>query len=121
VLGLAPEALARLKGYAWPGNVRELENAVERAMVMSDGDQIAAEALPDKLLGKTSAPLPEDELSIKKATRALEEGLIRRALQKTRGNRTRAAEILEISHRALLYKIKEFGIDPDAEGAKGRA
>jgi hypothetical protein len=53
----------------------------------------------------------DDDLSIKRASRRSEEVLIRRALQKTRGNRTRAAELLEISHRALLYKIKEYGIN----------
>jgi two-component system response regulator AtoC len=51
------------------------------------------------------------ELSIKKTTRVIEEELIRKALRETRGNRTNAAKLLEISHRALLYKIKEFGID----------
>ena len=51
------------------------------------------------------------DLSIKRASRRSEEALIRRALQKTRGNRTRAAELLEISHRALLYKIKEYAIN----------
>jgi len=54
--------------------------------------------------------LSSGELSIKKTTRIIEEVLIRRALQKTKGNRTRAASILEISHRALLYKIKEYGL-----------
>ena len=49
----------------------------------------------------------------------MEDDFIRRALRRTRGNRTRAAEILEISHRALLYKIKEYGIDPDREGEIG--
>ena len=54
---------------------------------------------------------PNDgDLSIKRASRRAEEELIRRALAKTAGNRTRAAELLEISHRALLYKIKEYGI-----------
>jgi two-component system response regulator AtoC len=51
--------------------------------------------------------------------RELEETFIRAALRKTKGNRTRAAELLEISHRALLYKVKDYGIDPDAEGEKG--
>ena len=51
--------------------------------------------------------------------RELEERYIRAALRRTRGNRTRAAELLEISHRALLYKIKEYGIDADAEGELG--
>jgi two-component system response regulator AtoC len=55
--------------------------------------------------------LTSGELSIKKTARVIEEILIRRALQKTKGNRTRAAEVLEISHRALLYKIKDYHID----------
>ncbi len=52
----------------------------------------------------------KEKLSIKKMTRGIEELLVRRALEKTKGNRTRAGELLEISHRALLYKIQEFGI-----------
>jgi two-component system response regulator AtoC len=60
-----------------------------------------------------------EELSLKRAVRALEERYIRAALRRTKGNRTRAAEVLEISHRALLYKVKEYGIDPDAEGELG--
>ena len=123
---VAPDALQLLTDYPWPGNVRELENAIERAMVLCDGDAILAEALPDLMLvsrtfsaDSTGPSRADDDLSIKKASRALEEDLIRRALRRTRGNRTRAAECLELSHRALLYKIKEYGIDPDAEGAKG--
>jgi two-component system response regulator AtoC len=57
------------------------------------------------------------DLSLKRAMRQLEESYIRAALRRTKGNRTRAAELLEISHRALLYKIKDYGIDPDAEGS----
>jgi two-component system response regulator AtoC len=56
------------------------------------------------------APADDGDLSIKRASRALEEAYIRRALERTRGNRTRAAELLELSHRALLYKMKDFGI-----------
>ena len=55
-------------------------------------------------------PTDTDELSIKKGTRDLEAGLIKRALVVTAGNRTNAAKLLEISHRALLYKMKEYGI-----------
>jgi two-component system response regulator AtoC len=54
--------------------------------------------------------LSEEEYSIKRASKALETTLIRRALKKTKGNHTHAARLLEISHRALLYKIKEYGI-----------
>ena len=57
------------------------------------------------------ARIEELRTSIKKTTRVIEEELIRRALKETGGNRTNAAKILEISHRALLYKIKEFGIE----------
>ena len=58
----------------------------------------------------SAAPAGDHELSIKKATRNLEATLIRRALERTSGNRTNAAKLLEISHRALLYKLKEYGI-----------
>jgi two-component system response regulator AtoC len=98
--------------------VRELENTIERAMVLTEGQQLDVDSLPDSLRrpGATRVIAPpgvittEDDLSIKRASRRAEEDLIRRALQRTGGNRTRAAELLEISHRALLYKIKEYGI-----------
>ena len=82
-------------------------------MVLAEGEWIDATDLPERLQAPSDpvlAALGSGELSIKKTTRVIEEMLIRRALQKTKGNRTRAAELLEISHRALLYKIKEFGI-----------
>ena len=113
ITGVAPDAMELLLAYAWPGNVRELENTIERAMVLADGGRIEAAALEDRI--KLAAPLAHarlapQELSIKKTTRLMEEELIRRALAQTGGNRTSAAKILEISHRALLYKIKEYGI-----------
>jgi two-component system response regulator AtoC len=100
--------------YPWPGNVRELENTIEHAMVLSESDQVEAENLPPKVReskDRIRLTLLSGELSIKKTVRVIEEELIRRALKRTSGNRTSAAKILEISHRALLYKIKEYGID----------
>jgi two-component system response regulator AtoC len=118
IAGTSAEAMRLLVEYNWPGNVRELENCVERAIVLCEGTHIEVETLPERLRQTTPAailtptPSPDDgDLSIKRASRRSEELLIRRALQKTRGNRTRAAELLEISHRALLYKIKEYGIN----------
>jgi two-component system, NtrC family, response regulator AtoC len=111
--GLTADARRLLLEYAWPGNVRELENTIERAMVLADGDLIDIGDLPERLreaLDPVQMQLASGELSIKKTSAAIEEILIRRALQKTRGNRTRAAELLEISHRALLYKIKDYHI-----------
>ncbi len=113
IRGVSPEARKFLLEYPWPGNVRELENTVERAMVLAEGDVLEATDLPERLrdtLDPVQAQLASGELSIKKTTAAVEEILIRRALQKTKGNRTRAAEILEISHRALLYKIKDYKV-----------
>jgi two-component system response regulator AtoC len=59
------------------------------------------------------------DFSLKRALASVEDQFIRAALRQTKGNRTRAAELLEISHRALLYKLKDYGIDADAEGEKG--
>lgn len=112
--GVTEDALARLLGYSWPGNVRELENAVERAMILTRGKKVEVDYLPVEVLeGRPpwKGDLWGDEYSIKKASRILEEELIRRALKKTKGNRSQAAKILEISHTALLSKIKEYGIE----------
>ncbi|WP_257459938.1 sigma-54-dependent transcriptional regulator [Archangium lipolyticum] len=130
VRGFSPEAEALMASYTWPGNVRELENAVERAVLLAEGALILPQNLPERLWTAPAPattqpsptpthPPPDANLSLKQAIRELEESYIRAALRRTRGNRTRAAEVLEISHRALLYKIKEYGIDPDAEGERG--
>jgi two-component system response regulator AtoC len=117
VVGISDEALAALRDWRWPGNIRELEHAIERAVVLCDGPLVREQDLPDAVREPhrpPSAPIALDDgcLSVKRATRAVEEELIRRALRQTGGNRTRAAELLELSYRALLYKIKEYGIDP---------
>jgi len=106
-----PDVLKALLRHPFPGNVRELENTIEHAAVLSDGETIRLADLPDKL--REAAPasehlLPGGDLSIKRAIRRIEKELIRRALEKTGGNRTNAAKLLEISHRALLYKIKDY-------------
>ena len=129
VRGFTPGAEAALSSYAWPGNVRELENAIERAMVLCDGAELDEASLPDKVFARRPVsaagaaasvghPGIGADLSIKRLFRELEERYIKLALRRTRGNRTRAAELLEISHRSLLYKLKEYGVDADAEGAR---
>jgi two-component system response regulator AtoC len=113
--GISPEALELLRSHRWPGNVRELEHAIERAVVLADGPSIEESDLPDDVRAgpPPAAPAPRTggDLSVKRAFRALEEQLIRDALERTGGNRTRAAELLDLSYRALLYKVKEYGID----------
>jgi two-component system response regulator AtoC len=113
VRSVSPRAHKLLLDYPWPGNVRELENAIERSVVLAEGETLDDTDLPERLRSPkdaVQATLETGELSIKKTTRVIEETLIRRALDKTRGNRTAAAKLLEISHRALLYKIKDYGV-----------
>jgi two-component system response regulator AtoC len=114
VAGIDPKALEVLINYKWFGNVRELENTIERAIVLADGENIELQNLPHDIQNFEErvevTSLSEEEYSIKRASKALETTLIRRALKKTKGNHTHAARLLEISHRALLYKIKEYGI-----------
>jgi two-component system, NtrC family, response regulator AtoC len=114
VVGITSKALDVLMNYKWYGNVRELENTIERAIVLTDRENIEFENLPIEIQNFQDqiqlTPLAEEEHSIKKASRFLEMNLIKKALKKTKGNHTHAARLLEISHRALLYKIKEYGI-----------
>jgi two-component system response regulator AtoC len=109
-----PEALKAMMDYNWPGNVRELENCIERALVVCERGSIGLDSLPEKIKGKKNGNSPKldfTSLSIKQAEEAIERELIRQALEQTGGNRTHAAKLLEISHRALLYKIKEYGME----------
>ena len=110
-------AMDTLMNYKWYGNVRELENTVERAIVLSEKNNIGLENLPIEIQNFKEESqlevLSEEEYSIKKASKSLEVNLIKKALRRTKGNHTHAARLLEISHRALLYKIKEYGIVED--------
>ncbi|MBW2543439.1 MAG: sigma-54-dependent Fis family transcriptional regulator [Deltaproteobacteria bacterium] len=108
---ISEDALALLVAHHWPGNIRELENVIEAAVMLAQGDRISIQDLPTRIV---SASAQEEgsrtDLSMKRGRRSFEIGLIRRALRATGGNRTHAAKRLEISHRALLYKIKEYEI-----------
>jgi two-component system response regulator AtoC len=110
--GISPGAMRMLAEHAWPGNVRELEHAIERALVMTGGAMIEPSDLPSPVRSSgRHAAVTDGTLSVKRQTTELEKALIRRALEHTRGNRTRAARLLELSHRALLYKIREYGLE----------
>jgi DNA-binding NtrC family response regulator len=114
---LAPDALRVLTSYPWPGNVRELQHALERAALLSEGELIGERDLPAQLMAPGEAltvVLPEDALAIPETTarvvRDVERELIRRALARTANNRTEAAKLLGLSRRALVYKLKEYGL-----------
>lgn len=113
IKGIKNKALSLMIDYPWPGNVRELENVIERAVVLCESGRISPEDIPDNIQNYRSilGDIDEDaDLSIKRNGKILEERMIRAALKRTGGNRTRAAKLLEISHRALLYKIQEYNI-----------
>ena len=112
--GLSSEAMALLIGYSWPGNIRELENILERSMLLTKGRWVTTAELPVHLQSNqpfSSSIRPEHTLSIKKAGKLLEKDLIQKALELTKGNRTQASKILEISRPMLIAKIKEYGIE----------
>ena len=113
--GIEPEAMEVLLAYNWPGNIRELENVLERALVLTDGSKISLTDLPEVV----RRPPPDgggisvdgDDLSVKRHGARMEKHLIELALDRTGGNKTQAAELLELSPRALRYKIQEYGVE----------
>jgi len=113
--GVDRDAMDALLAYPWPGNVRELENVLERALVLAEGPTLRIQDLPAQLRSPdaaTGSRVPDGDLSVKRRSAELERDLIRRALQRTEGHRGKAAELLELSDRALRYKMQEYGIDP---------
>jgi len=107
-------ALKALKCYGWPGNVRELRNMCERLMVLLPGREITPENLPEEIRADTSGR-QTSELDVQLPPEGLvlanvEESLIRQALQRARGNRSKAARLLGISRDTLLYRLKKFAI-----------
>ncbi len=107
---ISEDALAKLVAYPWPGNIRELENVIERAVILADDERLTSRQLPANVVSPETSLGGGTDFSLRRARRMLEAEVIGRALRATGGNRTRAAKLLEISHRALLYKIKEYAI-----------
>jgi transcriptional regulator with PAS, ATPase and Fis domain len=113
-LRISSSVLARLAAYRWPGNIRELENVVERMLVLSDGDRITEEDLPEALQGEAGPPangrllleLPDEGVSLE----AIERELLLRALEKASGNQTQAARYLDISRRTFIYRMEKHGL-----------
>jgi two-component system response regulator AtoC len=114
IRGIAPAAMSLLLKHSWPGNVRELENVIERAVILAEGTILVPENFPFDLGQGSNAEKMEDLFdgySLKINQKILEKKLITKALKETKGNRTKAAGILEISHPSLLSKMKAYEID----------
>ncbi|MBN1587785.1 MAG: sigma-54-dependent Fis family transcriptional regulator [Candidatus Omnitrophica bacterium] len=117
IVGFTREALKRISEYNWPGNVRELENAIERATILTQGDVITEEDLPDTLrrAGEDAVFTPTGELSLKDALKDPERKIILDALRRAGGNRKKAAVLLQINRTTLYNKMKELGLEKDLE------
>jgi DNA-binding NtrC family response regulator len=110
---ISREALDLLASYQWPGNVRELENLMERLVTLNDHGEIGLEDLPLEVLIPREGrghQKTDGEINLKKATEQLERQFIKRALQRTKGNQVKAAEILGIHRNTLLTKLKQLSI-----------
>jgi DNA-binding NtrC family response regulator len=104
---------AYFSGYRWPGNIREMENVIERILVLSNGDTITEDDLPEELRrvpaakpGSLLLELPDEGISLE----GIERELLLRALEKFKGNQTQAAQYLDISRRTLIYRMEKQGL-----------
>jgi two-component system response regulator PilR (NtrC family) len=115
------EAMRALVSYDYPGNIRELENIVERAVIIETKDVISTDSLPPNVTkmvnGGESAPsfLPEildgEGVSLDAEMDRLEKSMLLKALEKTGGNKTEAAKLLNISFRSMRYRLDKHGIE----------
>ena len=109
---IATTAIDVLMSYHWPGNVRELANCIERAILVCDGGVLHAHHLPPTLqTAEVSGTLPQT--SLEAALGAFEKDLLLDAVKIARGNRARAARLLQTTERILSYRLRRHGIDAD--------
>ncbi len=129
LVGLSADAVACLKAHAWPGNIRTLSNAIERAVLLSTGPYVEPEDLPPSVLRASMPPpaassaLPDDGIDLRVAIQEYENNMIRQALDRTGGNRTRAAQLLGLQRTTLVEMLKRKGLmqrksEPNGRGSR---
>ena len=114
VRGATPEALEVLRAYRWPGNIRELRNAVERAMLLADGEWLTPADFPMRGSRRGAGQLlelPEEGVSLE----AVERALVTQALQRTGWNHTKAAALLGLNRDQIRYRVEKFGLEKTTE------
>ena len=116
VTGVDEEVIARLRGYEFPGNVRELENILERAVALCEEDRIRLRHLPPDLRSKNLKVMRPEQMEMV-TLEEQEKRYIECVLQATRGNKSKAAEILGIDRVSLWRKLKRYGLGPEGSGA----
>ena len=108
---LSAEALERMSEYQWPGNVRELENALERAVILSPGEVIELDALPERLTQREVVPLVSSQTPSNPTLEAIERAYIMWVLGAESGNKSRAADVLGIDPSTLYRKLSKYGVE----------
>jgi transcriptional regulator with PAS, ATPase and Fis domain len=117
-LTVADEAMVALESYRWPGNVREVENLIERLVVLSENGMIQTHELPDYVVNNstpqhqasTRVTLPEQGVDLDGVLERIENGFIEQALQRSRGNKTIAAELLKLNRTTLIERLRKKGM-----------
>jgi two-component system response regulator HydG len=107
---LSEGAREALLAYQWPGNVRELENAIERAIILTEGETIQPSALPERVLDRKAEPLVSERPTVNPTLELIERAYITWVLQSEGGNKTRAADVLGIDPSTLHRKLARFGV-----------
>ena len=108
---LTDAALTALGEYAWPGNVRELENALERAIILTPGEEVDVSALPERVTERRAEPLVSTRVQSNPTLDAVERAYIMWVLQSENGNKSRAAEVLGIDPSTLYRKLSRYGVE----------
>lgn len=108
VAGFSEETVDAFKSYPWPGNLRELKNVVKRAVLLTQGEYIVPKVLPQEV--KTAERKETEESSYSLFKNKNEQELILDALEKTHGNKSKAAKLLSIDRKTLYNKLKQYGI-----------
>ncbi|MGE5102856.1 MAG: sigma 54-interacting transcriptional regulator, partial [Deltaproteobacteria bacterium] len=108
---LTDAARTALYEYSWPGNVRELENALERSIILTPGDEIDVDALPERVTERRTEPLVSTRTPPNPTLEAVERAYIMWVLQSESGNKSRAAEALGIDPSTLYRKLSRYGVE----------
>jgi len=119
---LSPEALRVLLNYDYPGNVRELQNIIERAVALESGEELSAQNLSSYLeeqiplkKGAIDLDIPSEGIDLEKVVEEIERALLVKALDKTRGIKKKAAELLHINFRSMRYRLEKYGLNHGAD------
>jgi two-component system, NtrC family, response regulator PilR len=118
VVRLSPESLKMMRGYDWPGNVRVLENTIERAVAMSNEEELQVELPNSGSTAPTASPhsgatgivLPNDGIDLERYIAEIEKSLLQSALRRSNGTQTRAAELLKLSYRSFRHMMKKYDL-----------